>query len=127
MCGCGRLRPSIDVRGRHRIFIKGHRITRSDKGDKSCHWKGGRKKTTKGYIMIRYEGHPRASIRGHYVFEHDIVMERYLGKYLEKGEVVHHINGIRDDNRIENLELLSHSDHARHHCIERKLWETIRR
>jgi HNH endonuclease len=48
--------------------------------------------------------HPRAG-KGHYVFEHIIVMEGILGRYLLPDESVHHRNGVRDDNRPENLEL----------------------
>lgn len=55
--------------------------------------------------MIKTSGHPRASGHGKYVFEHILVMEAHIGRYLEDGENVHHINGIKDDNRIENLEL----------------------
>jgi HNH endonuclease len=51
-------------------------------------------------------GHPRAKTSGGgYVFEHILVAEELLGRYLMEGESVHHINGVRDDNRPENLEL----------------------
>lgn len=59
----------------------------------------------KGYVLIKCSDHPRASNKGKYVFEHILVMEKKLGRYLDVGENVHHINGIRDDNRVSNLEL----------------------
>ncbi|MCX6727646.1 MAG: HNH endonuclease [Candidatus Saccharibacteria bacterium] len=56
--------------------------------------------------MIFRKGHPRAQgSRANYVFEHIIVMEEILGRYLDKDETVHHLNGVRDDNSKENLEL----------------------
>jgi len=55
--------------------------------------------------MIRKTDHPRAKANNGYVFEHILVMESSLGRFLVEGETVHHLNGQRDDNRLENLEL----------------------
>jgi hypothetical protein len=46
-------------------------------------------------------------------------MECFIGRHLREDEVVHHINHIRDDNRLENLKLMTFTEHARLHMIER--------
>ena len=117
-CGCGEFRPRLDKRGRVREFIWHHcpigKFKDGDnRGRNHYHWKGGKIITTQGYIAVKAYGHPRAN--NHYVLEHDLIMEQYLGRYLEKDELVHHINGIKTDNRIENLNLSNRIGHPTLH------------
>lgn len=68
-------------------------------------WRGGKTYHKAGYVMRRVPEHPRARPRSPYVFEHVLVMEEALGRHLFPDESVHHLNGVRDDNRVENLEV----------------------
>ncbi len=72
-------------------------------------WKGGRR-IVRGYIRLLLPEHPRADKRG-YVCEHILVWEKATGKSLPKGWVVHHLNGIRGDNRPVNLVALPDKKH----------------
>lgn len=65
-------------------------------------WRGGKNERGNGYVGILIKNHPRASAKG-YVLEHILVAEKVLGKPLPVGAVIHHVNGIKTDNRPENL------------------------
>jgi hypothetical protein len=58
----------------------------------------------------------RITIDGKRQLQHRYIMEQHLGRELHKNEVVHHINENKHDNRLENLQLLSRSDHAKLHA-----------
>lgn len=76
---------------------------------------GHKKIRTDGYVHLYAPNYAGADSTG-YVLEHRFVMEQALGRCLSNAEVVHHINGVRDDNRLENLKLFPHeSEHQIFH------------
>jgi hypothetical protein len=99
--------------------LQRYNIPRRDfKGENNPMWAGGKKIGKGGYILVWRPDHPYANSQG-YVSEHRLVMEEHIGRYLSPDEIVHHKNKNRQDNRIENLQLLeSNSAHAK---LESKL------
>ena len=88
------------------------------RGEKCCNWKGGKKINKKGYVLILKPEHHRADKNG-YVLEHIVVWEENNNKEIDKGQCIHHINGKKDDNRTENLQLMSIGEHSAFHNRKR--------
>ena len=107
---CGTFFPPTKYRKRFCDLVCANRWTARNR-----HTTTGRVQTTKGYILLYRPDHPRASKSG-YVMEHRVVMESVLGRLLEDGEVVHHLNGIKSDNVPENLQVMQ----KRHHDQSRR-------
>ena len=72
-----------------------------------------------GYVLAKSPYHPSANKRG-YVYLHRLIMENYLGRYLESNELVHHIDGNRENNNVLNLKLTTPSEHHIKEHYERR-------
>lgn len=91
---------------------------KSNVGANNPNFAGGKYVDDKGYVRVLMPDHPK-NIKG-YVYEHRLLMEQYIGRYLMPWETVHHINEIKTDNRIENFFLCTHKEHSALHMEGRK-------
>ena len=129
-CRCGKKFETnlYKLANRHTLLCpECSRLVNRCKGPNHADWKGGICQRANGYIAININALPEQE-RGFftsmgqgqnkaYVLEHRLVMAQHLGRPLSRQEIVHHINGIKTDNRIENLCLLSPSEHAMHELM----------
>lgn len=85
------------------------------KMEKNPAWKGGKRIDKRdGYVLVQLPGHPNSRVDGS-ILEHRLIMSERLGRPLEKDEDVNHVNGIKHDNRLENLKLVRYMAHYEEH------------
>jgi len=105
-----------EIKPSEKLRLKTHfeKLNLNRMGENHPAWKGGRYINKEGYVIVRKSGRPWK--------EHRWVMFQHLGRELEVWEEVNHINGIKDDNRLENLEIIysehKHKDEFRRRGIE---------
>jgi len=117
---CGRPTDSLGLCAAHYQRFKHNGDVNAEKpigekgGQWNPKWRGGEIRMD-GRVLLYSPKHPHPNLCKLYVFRYRLIMEKHLGRYLLPSEVVHHKNGIVDDDRIENLEVLTQSNHARGH------------
>lgn len=92
---------------------RGNNFKKGFKWDTNGRWKGGIIYRTDGYILENMGTKSKNSKGARYKLQHRIVMEKHLGRKLLRNEIIHHKNANRSDNRIENLQIMTQSEHAK--------------
>ena len=123
-CGCGQITSRAKrnyrsykehiLKGEYRRFIRGHHNRVLKQGYKRGYFKHH------GYIYILKPDHPNRT-QGNYVKRSRIIMEIALGRFLKSYEYVHHLNRVRDDDRIDNLKLVTLGQHNQEHNLAQKM------
>ena len=114
------VRRSISEANRGKIFSKERRKKMSVPHKRP---KGGKHKHGTGYMMTLNYDHPRTDKNNHYVFDHILVAEEMLGRYLKPDEVVHHIDFNKLNNDPENLFIFK--DASNHQKVKASLFKLI--
>ena len=116
--GCGRKTKAKGLCGTHYQYLKRYGNATPDLKEVGGQLKNTlyKSKKSNGYVQFWDRDSQRV------MFEHRLVMERHLGRRLERHENVHHLNGIRDDNRIENLELWTTWQPAGQRITDKLAW-----
>ena len=117
-CGCG------GVPNREKRFISGHNLKNLKRTQQHClkisnaqkmAWKTKRKRLPIGTKYVNHYGYIDVKVvdgKGAWALEHRLIAEKVVGRKLDKTEVVHHINGIKSDNRNCNLIICSKKYHS---------------
>jgi len=110
---------SISNKGKIRTIIMKEHYRQSRLGSKNPMYKNGKFKVKSGHILVLKPKHPFANVNGR-VFEHRLIVEEYLGRYLKPFEQVHHIDGDSSNNVIDNLFLTTKKGNSiAHHSLNK--------
>jgi hypothetical protein len=114
--GCGKKHSAKGLCGVHyaRLFRYGSLELKGKFGSNNTKWRGGITRDSSGRVMILMPEHPFSNGWG-YVYRYRSVVEQSIGRFLKPSELVHHVNGDKTDDRIENLVLTNRSDHQKIH------------
>lgn len=118
--GCGKQRwvQFVGLQPAHHLCPRCAFKVRDIRRDKHWNWQGGRRNRTDGYIEVVVDKgdffYPMVKVNG-VVLEHRLIMAKHLGRCLQPWEIVHHKNGVKNDNRLENLELQVRQEHGMEH------------
>lgn len=107
-------------------------VKRNQLGENNSSWKGGRRINDQGYVEVYQPGNSHARSSG-YVREHILMAEKmlgrsliYYGRYDPRNEEVHHINGNKQDNRPENLLVVTAAEHRKiHNAVNKKMVDEV--